>query len=89
MARGSCPSPTGSGREHRRSRRAPERGRPRARRHASAGWPGSAPKTQTGNPVLEPLFRTVRANHPKADLALLERAYDAPRSSRHPDAQER
>ncbi len=32
-------------------------------------------KTQVGNPVLEPLFRTVRANHPKADLALLERAY--------------
>jgi guanosine-3',5'-bis(diphosphate) 3'-pyrophosphohydrolase len=31
---------------------------------------------QIGNPVLEPLFRTVRANHPKADLALLERAYD-------------
>jgi len=29
----------------------------------------------TGNPVLEPLFRAVRANHPKADLALLERAY--------------
>jgi guanosine-3',5'-bis(diphosphate) 3'-pyrophosphohydrolase len=27
------------------------------------------------NPVLEPLFRAVRANHPKADLALLERAY--------------
>jgi guanosine-3',5'-bis(diphosphate) 3'-pyrophosphohydrolase len=27
------------------------------------------------NPVLEPLFRTVRANHPKADLAVLERAY--------------
>lgn len=31
---------------------------------------------QVGNPVLEPLFRTVRTNHPKADLALLERAYD-------------
>ncbi|MCW2817365.1 MAG: bifunctional (p)ppGpp synthetase/guanosine-3,5-bis(diphosphate) 3-pyrophosphohydrolase, partial [Marmoricola sp.] len=31
---------------------------------------------QNGNPVLEPLFRTVRANHPKADLVLLERAYD-------------
>ncbi|WP_435771052.1 RelA/SpoT family protein [Nocardioides sp. SYSU DS0651] len=30
---------------------------------------------QTSNPVLEPLFRAVRANHPKADLALLERAY--------------
>ena len=25
--------------------------------------------------MLEPLFRAVRANHPKADLALLERAY--------------
>ncbi|EON24129.1 MULTISPECIES: RelA/SpoT family protein [Nocardioides] len=32
-------------------------------------------KAPTGNPVLEPLFRSVRANHPKADLALLERAY--------------
>ncbi len=32
-------------------------------------------KSQTGNPVLEPLFNAVRANHPKADLALLERAY--------------
>ncbi|MGH3351357.1 MAG: RelA/SpoT family protein [Nocardioides sp.] len=28
-----------------------------------------------GNPVLEPLFRAVRSNHPKADLTLLERAY--------------
>ncbi len=32
-------------------------------------------RAQPGNPVLEPLFRAVRANHPKADLALLERAY--------------
>ncbi|UDY25379.1 bifunctional (p)ppGpp synthetase/guanosine-3',5'-bis(diphosphate) 3'-pyrophosphohydrolase [Nocardioides sp. Kera G14] len=32
-------------------------------------------KSGAGNPVLEPLFRAVRANHPKADLALLERAY--------------
>jgi GTP pyrophosphokinase len=31
---------------------------------------------QIENPELEPLFRTVRANHPKADLALLERAYN-------------
>ncbi|WP_028655723.1 MULTISPECIES: RelA/SpoT family protein [unclassified Nocardioides] len=30
---------------------------------------------QPSNPVLEPLFRAVRANHPKADLQLLERAY--------------
>ncbi|WP_457186662.1 RelA/SpoT family protein [Nocardioides sp. P5_E3] len=29
----------------------------------------------SSNPVLEPLFRAVRANHAKADLALLERAY--------------
>ncbi|HWU20468.1 MAG TPA: HD domain-containing protein, partial [Nocardioides sp.] len=29
----------------------------------------------SANPVLESLFRAVRANHPKADLALLERAY--------------
>ena len=34
-----------------------------------------ATKSQPGNPVLEPLFRVVRANHPKADLALIERAY--------------
>ncbi|QWZ09380.1 bifunctional (p)ppGpp synthetase/guanosine-3',5'-bis(diphosphate) 3'-pyrophosphohydrolase [Nocardioides panacis] len=34
-----------------------------------------ATKSTTGNPVLEPLYRAVRANHPKADLELLERAY--------------
>ncbi|QIG45948.1 bifunctional (p)ppGpp synthetase/guanosine-3',5'-bis(diphosphate) 3'-pyrophosphohydrolase [Nocardioides anomalus] len=34
-----------------------------------------ATRSQPGNPVLEPLFRSVRATHPKADLALLERAY--------------
>ncbi len=34
-----------------------------------------ATKNQPGNPVLEPLFRVVRGNHPKADLALIERAY--------------
>ncbi|HET9421009.1 MAG TPA: bifunctional (p)ppGpp synthetase/guanosine-3',5'-bis(diphosphate) 3'-pyrophosphohydrolase [Nocardioides sp.] len=32
-------------------------------------------RSTASNPVLEPLFRAVRANHPKADLALLERAY--------------
>ncbi|MGI8676085.1 MAG: RelA/SpoT family protein [Nocardioidaceae bacterium] len=33
--------------------------------------------SRTGtNPVLEPLFRIVRATHPKADLAPVERAYD-------------
>ncbi|WP_139721287.1 RelA/SpoT family protein [Serinicoccus chungangensis] len=29
----------------------------------------------TANPALEPLLRSVRATHPKADLALIERAY--------------
>ncbi len=32
-------------------------------------------RSQPGNPVLDSLFRAVRTNHPKADLALLERAY--------------
>src|SRR6187551_2237179 len=35
-----------------------------------------ATRNQPGNPELDPLFRAVRTNHPKADLALLERAYD-------------
>ncbi|MGO4955893.1 RelA/SpoT family protein [Luteococcus sp. Sow4_B9] len=34
-----------------------------------------APRTPT-LAVLDPLFKVVRANHPKADLALLERAYN-------------
>jgi guanosine-3',5'-bis(diphosphate) 3'-pyrophosphohydrolase len=31
---------------------------------------------RTSHPELEPLFRTVRSNHPKTDLKLLERAYE-------------
>lgn len=65
--------------------------KPRTPRPASADSSGSSPsntrgmrarlarmgtRSQPTNPVLEPLFRAVRANHPKADLALLERAYD-------------
>uniref|UniRef100_UPI00373607B1 HD domain-containing protein n=1 Tax=Luteococcus sp. TaxID=1969402 RepID=UPI00373607B1 len=34
-----------------------------------------APKA-TASAVLDPLFKVVRANHPKADLQLLERAYN-------------
>ncbi len=34
-----------------------------------------ATKSQSENPVLEPLYRAVKANHAKADLELLERAY--------------
>src|SRR6476660_10228435 len=32
-------------------------------------------RTAIESPELEPLFRVIRANHPKADLALIERAY--------------
>jgi GTP diphosphokinase / guanosine-3',5'-bis(diphosphate) 3'-diphosphatase len=32
-------------------------------------------RSPQGNPVLEPLFRIVRTTHPKADLALIEKAY--------------
>ena len=32
-------------------------------------------RNQAERPELEPLFRAIRNNHPKADLALLERAY--------------
>jgi GTP diphosphokinase / guanosine-3',5'-bis(diphosphate) 3'-diphosphatase len=31
--------------------------------------------TTSANPTLEPLFHAVRANHPKVDVSLLERAY--------------
>jgi GTP diphosphokinase / guanosine-3',5'-bis(diphosphate) 3'-diphosphatase len=34
-----------------------------------------ATKSQSENPVLEPLFNAIRANHAKADLELIERAY--------------
>ncbi|HEY2879896.1 HD domain-containing protein, partial [Nocardioides sp.] len=32
-------------------------------------------RNQNERPELEPLFRSIRTNHPKADLALIERAY--------------
>jgi guanosine-3',5'-bis(diphosphate) 3'-pyrophosphohydrolase len=47
----------------------PASGRRRKGRFAGQ-WGG------TVNPVLEPLFKTVRATHPKADLRLIERAYE-------------
>src|SRR5205823_4778516 len=36
-----------------------------------------APRGGGINPVLEPLIKTVRATHPKADIRLIERAYDS------------
>jgi len=35
-----------------------------------------APRAGAMNPVLEPLIKTVRATHPKADVRLIERSYD-------------
>ena len=35
-----------------------------------------SPKTATGTPALEPLFKVIRGNHPKADLRTVQRAYE-------------
>ncbi len=51
-------------------RQAPQSSRVRARLARLGGQ-----RTSTFNPVLEPLFRIVRGNDPKADLRDLERAY--------------
>ena len=59
-----------------------------AARPASAGPTGGAavrrrlarlgaPRGGGVNPVLEPLIKTVRATHPKADIRLIERAYES------------
>ena len=53
----------------------PQTGSGPAGRRMRARLARMATKSTAGNPVLEPLFRAVRANHPKADLELLERAY--------------
>ena len=53
----------------------PQSAGPPSGRRMRARLARMATKNQPGNPVLEPLFRAVRASHPKADLALLERAY--------------
>ena len=45
---------------------------PRAMRNRLARMGGG--RNQAEHPELEPLFRAVRANHPKADLALIEQA---------------
>ncbi|HEX7187507.1 MAG TPA: bifunctional (p)ppGpp synthetase/guanosine-3',5'-bis(diphosphate) 3'-pyrophosphohydrolase [Actinomycetes bacterium] len=37
----------------------------------------------SGNPVLEPLFRVVRQTHPKADVRMIERAYDVAEEHHH------
>jgi GTP pyrophosphokinase len=73
--------------EQTRTRRNPARAEERGEGTASSSAPAStrsmrarlarvASRNQPGNPVLDSLFRVVRANHPKADLALLERAYN-------------
>jgi guanosine-3',5'-bis(diphosphate) 3'-pyrophosphohydrolase len=58
--------------------------------HAAAGSPGStggagvrrrlarlgAPRGGGINPVLEPLIKTIRGTHPRADIRLIDRAYE-------------
>ena len=65
----------------------PESSGPPSGRRMRARLARMATKNQPGNPVLEPLFRAVKASHPKADLALLERAYLT--AERHHAAQTR
>lgn len=45
----------------------------RARARARLAFLGG--HREPSNPVLEPLFQTVRATHPKADLSVIGRAY--------------
>ncbi len=74
----SAPAPERA-RTRRNPARAEERGEgttPASTRSMRARLARVATRSQPGNPVLDPLFRAVRANHPKADLALLERAYE-------------
>ncbi len=75
--------PVERARPRRNSARAEERGQgttsspgPVATRSMRARLARVATRSQPGNQVLESLFRAVRTNHPKADLALLERAYN-------------
>jgi guanosine-3',5'-bis(diphosphate) 3'-pyrophosphohydrolase len=53
----------------------PASGGPPSGRRMRARLARMTTKAQQGNPVMEPLYRAARANHPKADLVLLERAY--------------
>jgi guanosine-3',5'-bis(diphosphate) 3'-pyrophosphohydrolase len=77
------PKPAERLRTRRNAARAEERGEgsttspgPATTRSMRARLARVASRTQPGNPVLDSLFRAVRTSHPKADLALLERAYD-------------
>ena len=76
--RGVSPATTLPGEQQRSPESVPPRtpagGGPAGRR-MRARLARMATKSQSGNPVLEPLFRALRANHPKSDLTLLERAY--------------
>ena len=64
---------------------APERATPSARERAAERLPSRramskrlarmGARSPAEKPELEPLFRSVRVNHPKADLGLIERAY--------------
>ncbi len=53
-----------------------ERGGPPSGRRVRARLARLGPKQSSANPVLEPLFQVVRGSHPKADLRLIERAYE-------------
>ena len=49
---------------------------PAARVRARLARFGGLPKAPATPPELEPLLKTLRSNHPKADLRMIQRAYD-------------
>jgi guanosine-3',5'-bis(diphosphate) 3'-pyrophosphohydrolase len=86
-AAGPAEDPAATPPERLRTRRNPARAEERGEGAPASAGPATtrsmrarlarvASRSQPGNPVLDSLFRAVRANHPKADLALLERAYN-------------
>ena len=85
-----APSPRRRPAERRRERPPTSRRVPPSVAACAPGWPGSAPAASPATRSSSRCSASVRANHPKADLALLERAYhDRREDARHPDAQER
>jgi len=88
MARDTDPVPGGEATEAAATSTVPGRRMPAGTPRSAAEGPASgagvrrrlarlgAQRGGTANPVLEPLIKTVRGTHPKADVRLIERAYD-------------
>jgi GTP pyrophosphokinase len=49
---------------------------PTARVRSRLGRLGGGTKSSTTSPILEPLLKTLRSNHPKADVRIVQRAFE-------------